>query len=239
MAGIPERFREFREQQHQSQAELAERLGVPQKLISDVERGRTSFRQDFLLRIHERLGLSIDWLLTGKGSRQFRPEEHVDRGEVVGVLQQLRGMMETGALARVAEETTHYGGQDARRVGLFEIEGQAEIPFTANGLPGPAQRLTTCPDDLSDADAFACRLAGDSMVPEFAPETVLFFAPGAPLDSGDYVFARIDNRATFRQVFFDGDLVRLVPANRNYPEVRLSRDTVGGMFRLAWAMARF
>ncbi|HUU69339.1 MAG TPA: XRE family transcriptional regulator [Planctomycetota bacterium] len=239
MSGASERFRDFREQQRLSQAELAERLGVPQKHISDVERGRTSFREDFLLRVHERLGLSIDWLLTGKGSRHFRPDERVDPDEVVGVLQQLRGMMETGALARVAEDTTHYGGLAVRRVGLFEIEGQTEIPFTASGLPGPAERLATCPDDLTDPDAFACRLAGNSMVPEFRPGTVLFFMPAAQVNSGDYVFARLDDRATFRQAFLDDNLVRLVPVNRNFPEIRLPRDKVRGMFRLAWAMARF
>jgi transcriptional regulator with XRE-family HTH domain len=48
-----------------TQEEFAHKLGVSQSQLSKYERGVAAPPADILIRIKERLRISIDWLLTG------------------------------------------------------------------------------------------------------------------------------------------------------------------------------
>jgi transcriptional regulator with XRE-family HTH domain len=48
-----------------TQEEFADRLGISQSQLSKYERGVAAPPADILLRIKEKLRVSIDWLLTG------------------------------------------------------------------------------------------------------------------------------------------------------------------------------
>lgn len=48
-----------------TQEEFAQKLGVSQSQLSKYERGLAAPPADTLIRIKERLRVSIDWLLTG------------------------------------------------------------------------------------------------------------------------------------------------------------------------------
>lgn len=67
--GIPKRLAEIRGER--SQREFARQLDVFQQNINRYELG-TMPHADFLIRLHQREGVSIDWLLTGTGERYVK-----------------------------------------------------------------------------------------------------------------------------------------------------------------------
>ncbi len=50
-----------------TQAEFSRKLGISQSQLSKYEREQLAPTADVLIRFKERFGISIDWLLTGKG----------------------------------------------------------------------------------------------------------------------------------------------------------------------------
>ena len=48
-----------------NQQEFAERVGISQNYLSNVERGRAEVGAEILLRIAREYGKTIEWLLTG------------------------------------------------------------------------------------------------------------------------------------------------------------------------------
>jgi len=151
-------------------------------------------------------------------------------------IQELLDVLHSGEIGRIVEEEVRYEAR-ARRVPLHDVEGEQPIPWEGDAA-AKSPTMIEAPPGVDDPRAFAGRLADDSMEPEFQPGDVLFFSPAAELHDGDYACIRIDDRSTFRQVFIEDDVARLVPANRKYAELRLARDQVKGMFRLVWRMTR-
>jgi len=50
-----------------NQAEFARQIGISQGQVSRYEKGRSEIGAEALLRISQRFGKSIEWVLTGKG----------------------------------------------------------------------------------------------------------------------------------------------------------------------------
>lgn len=63
---IGRRIRERRKQLRLTQDELAERAGVMPQTISSAERAKTALRPENIIRVSEALGISTDFLLTGR-----------------------------------------------------------------------------------------------------------------------------------------------------------------------------
>lgn len=63
---IGRRIRDFRLQNHLTQAQLAEVLDVSTNFISEVETGKKNISLDTLCRLCQRYHLSADYLLLGK-----------------------------------------------------------------------------------------------------------------------------------------------------------------------------
>jgi transcriptional regulator with XRE-family HTH domain len=49
-----------------TQTEFANRIGISQNYVSDVERGKVEIGAEILLRISQEFGKTIEWLLTGR-----------------------------------------------------------------------------------------------------------------------------------------------------------------------------
>ncbi|HUV65292.1 MAG TPA: S24 family peptidase, partial [Sedimentisphaerales bacterium] len=77
--------------------------------------------------------------------------------------------------------------------------------------------------------------------PAFQPGNVLIFAMRAKREtrSGDFAIVRAADGVTFRQVWFEGDEVRLHPMDPTYPEKRVHRETVEGIIPLFARYQRF
>ncbi len=51
---------------YMKQQEFAERIGISQNYVSDMERGKVEIGAEILLRIAREFDKSIEWLLTGE-----------------------------------------------------------------------------------------------------------------------------------------------------------------------------
>ena len=237
MAGVGTRIRALREKAGLNQEDFGKAVGASARKISAVESEITRVDQELLVSIRDKFGVSTDWLLTGEETLQpvMLPADHVP---IKRQLQELVEAMRGGVIERIADEEAQYlAKQPARHIPLHDIEGEQPIPWEGDSVAKTAVMIEA-PPGVDDPRAFAGRLADDSMAPEFQPGDILFFSPAAEIHDADYACVRIDDKSTFRQVFIEDDVIRLVPANRKYAELRLARGQVNGMFRLVWRMTR-
>ena len=76
--------------------------------------------------------------------------------------------------------------------------------------------------DNVSRSAFALRVVGDSMEPEFIEGDIVIVDPEIQVNSGDYVVAKIKNNeggngeATMKKFLVDGDRIYLKPLNKEY-----------------------
>lgn len=109
--------------------------------------------------------------------------------------------------------------------------------FTDLGYPARvADEHVRCPD-VTDPDAFACRVVGDSMEPDYRAGDIVVFSPAISVVSGMDCFARLepDHESTFKRAYFETDeagqtLIRLQPLNNRYPPRSLPRERVAGLY---------
>ncbi len=91
---------------------------------------------------------------------------------------------------------------------------------------------------ITDNDAFAARVVGDSMQPDYREGDIVVFSPAATFTDGCDCFVRLepDHETTFKRVFIEKKtgLVRLQPLNANYPPRVLERQQIAGMYRAVW-----
>lgn len=115
--------------------------------------------------------------------------------------------------------------------------------FTDLGYPARvADRYVHCPD-LSDPDAFAARVVGDSMAPDYREGDVVVFSPAKALKDGQDCFARLepDHESTFKRVYYEKgaggeSLIRLQPINSAYAARIVPREQVAGLYAAVWHM---
>jgi phage repressor protein C with HTH and peptisase S24 domain len=114
--------------------------------------------------------------------------------------------------------------------------------FTDLGYPvGIADEYVAVPAELSDPNAFAVRVVGDSMEPRYHEGDIVVFSPSAPVASGDDCFVRfavtggpVDGESTFKRVFFDAeDRVRLQPLNERHAPTFVKPGEIEAIFRAA------
>jgi phage repressor protein C with HTH and peptisase S24 domain len=109
--------------------------------------------------------------------------------------------------------------------------------FTDLSYPrGVADDYVGCPD-VQDKDAFAARVAGDSMTPKYRQGEIVIFSPAAAARSGDDCFVRFeDGHTTFKRIFFESDdsgtpVIRLQPRNERYRPQSVPATRVTGLYR--------
>ncbi len=73
----------------------------------------------------------------------------------------------------------------------------------------------------SGNEAFALRVLGDSMEPEFAHGEVIIIEPGVSVEDGCFVVALHDGEYIFRQLQITNDRCFLKPLNVNYELVEI------------------
>ena len=110
--------------------------------------------------------------------------------------------------------------------------------FTDHDYPaGIADQYINCPD-INDPDAFACRVIGDSMLPNYQENDIIVFSPAATITSGCDCFIRIepDHQATFKRIYFEGEQnqtqkIRLQPLNPKFSAQIYHRQQIAGAYR--------
>lgn len=90
---------------------------------------------------------------------------------------------------------------------------------------------------VTDRDAFAARVSGDSMSPKYAEGDIVIFSPEAAWKDGADCFVRFDDgQTTFKRVYAetgaDGrEMLRLQPRNDRYPPRVVPREQIEGVYR--------
>lgn len=112
--------------------------------------------------------------------------------------------------------------------------------FTDLGYPARVADQYVRSPDVRDPDAFACRVVGDSMEPDYREGDVVIFSPAKVVKDGGDCFVRFERDAetTFKRVFFEheGDKkspvvrLRLQPLNEKYPARVVEREDVAGLY---------
>lgn len=109
--------------------------------------------------------------------------------------------------------------------------------FTDLGYPSRVADEYVRVPDIADPDAFAARVVGDSMSPNYLEGDIVVFSPARAVKSGSDCFARLepDQQTTFKRIYFEtvpgsGEMIRLQPINPLYPPRTLPREQVAGLY---------
>ena len=186
-----------------------------------------AYKSGELKRLVERLGGGGRTLREGRSGRGGA-EEAVGEGALTGFAPAARGSATSPAPP----------GGGWREVPLInKVAAGYPHEFTDLGYPvKSADEYVRCPD-LTDPDAFAARVVGDSMLPDYREGDIVVFSPARPVSSGMDCFARIepDHESTFKRAYFESgaegeQLIRLQPLNPAYAPRVLPREQVAGLF---------
>jgi phage repressor protein C with HTH and peptisase S24 domain len=129
----------------------------------------------------------------------------------------------------------------ARRIPVINrVAAGYPAEFTDLDYPAAvADEYIGCPD-VTDPQAFAARVVGDSMEPDYREGELVVFAPSRPTPDGSDCFVRLerDNETTFKRIYFeeDGARIRLQPLNQKYPPRVVAREDVTGLWAAAYVM---
>src|SRR5262249_29523225 len=77
MPTVGERIKTRRAELGWTQDQLAEKAGISKSFVSDVENGKRSIGAETLLDVGRALGVSLDFLMTGKGSGEQQAEAQI------------------------------------------------------------------------------------------------------------------------------------------------------------------
>ena len=262
-ATLGELVRRRRLERKLSLQRLADRVGCAKSYLSQIETGRARAPAEQLVQALEReldlpagaLAGAARWERTPEPVRgAFAELERTNRfGKRLAEIIASRGVdhaFHSGELRRLVDALTGEGGGGAQPIDLpMEVplinRVQAGYPreFTDLGYPARvADEYVRCPD-LHDPDAFAARVVGDSMAPEYKEGDIVVFSPARPVASGMDCFARLepDHDSTFKRVYFETgaageQLIRLQPINSAYPPRVCPREEVAGLYAAVTVM---
>jgi repressor LexA len=111
--------------------------------------------------------------------------------------------------------------------------------FTDLGYPASVADEYVRSPDIADPDAFAARVVGGSMEPDYREGDIVIFSPARTVKSGMDCFARLepDHESTFKRVYFEpgddgepGARIRLQPLNPAFGARTYPRERVAGLY---------
>lgn len=229
-------IRQRREALGMTQDQVAEQVGISKPYLSNIETGRAKNppTAGVLRRLEAVLGFE-DTVLTKAADLARTPVPVRQEHEMLAAqLNKYRSVLKDLLAARQ--------GQGAANIEelLEQIDTSGNIlPFGAGALvpvinnvaagyphdftdldypPSVADEYVRCPD-LHDPQAFAARVVGDSMQPDFREGDIVVFSPNTAPTNGSDCFVRLDDgETTFKRMYQDEPAnVRLQPLNSAYP----------------------
>lgn len=115
--------------------------------------------------------------------------------------------------------------------------------FTDLGYPATIADEYVSVPGMTDPDAFAARVCGESMHPDYREGDLVVFSPLAPTTPGSDCFVRLerDDETTFKRIFFEedpsgGELIRLQPLNPKFAPKVVDREAVAGMYKAVFVV---
>lgn len=229
-------LRNCRQRMGLTKTQLARALSVSVAYVSKLESGQRPPPERQRQVICEVLDLSDDEGLW------FHTQAELERADPASIKYLLRLTETVFSSGRQPESTAKpAGSQDAERLApaipiINKVAAGHPQEFTDLDYPaGIADDYLSVPD-ITDPNAFAFYVQGDSMEPDFVEKSLVIASPNTIPFEGDPCFVRFSavspvSGCTFKRVYFMADgKVRLVPINRRYPEQVYRRDDISGLW---------
>lgn len=222
MNTLPDRLKFAREQLNLSQQQVADAVGMKQPSYYQLEAGKSK-RSRFISDIARVLETNVDWLMYGEGDNAPKPSRD-------DLMQKIRDI-ENGGLS-----LNHPTPEGTTSVSMTSQPSMVPIlSWVAAGSWSNVEAVTfddaigyaPRPANLSK-HGFALRVQGQSMLPEFKPDDIIYVEPMAGLmtiKDSDLVVVQCndDSEATFKQLVIGetSDDMYLKPLNPNWHEQRM------------------
>lgn len=243
-----------------TQDQVAARAGISKPYLSNIETGKAKNPPtDGVLRRLERvlqfqageLTRTAHLVITPVDVREEHELLHAENQKLRAVLKRFlaegprtrRGDIDLEALE---EKLSGDSNLAALSVGVFVPvinKVAAGYPQSFTDLdypPSIADDYIRCPD-VDDPHAFAARVVGDSMEPDYQEGDFVVFSPAREADSGDDCFVRFaeESGTTFKRVYQDDEeTVRLQPLNSKYRSQICSAAEVTGIWPAVYRIQR-
>ncbi len=260
METVGERMRRARRERGLTLADVAERVGCGKSWLSQIENERRGHppAEDLLRRIEAAIGVAPGELVRAAAVQVMPREvrEDVRRLESMGrdarrLVDAIRrsggvdGAFANGELQRLVEALAPEDGSNVELLALSarvplinKVAAGYPREFTDLGYPARVAEEYVSVPGVTDEDAFAARVVGDSMAPQYVEGDVVVFSPERDATEGSDCFVRLerDSETTFKRVFFERgedegeELIRLQPLNPSYPPRVLRREEVAGLY---------
>lgn len=244
--------------------QLADAVGCTKSYLSQIETGYRAAppSPDLLERLERSLRLTPGALteqaaflsmpapLRDEVSRLRAQRERTERLATRLREHSLDDLYRTGELGRLVEQLAP--AEDAMSVGarnVAPVRLAVQVPlinrvaagypteFTDLNYPARVADEYVSVPDIMDPDAFAARVVGESMLPDYREGDIVVFSPERTPVNGDDCFARLerDNETTFKRVYFESaddgaELIRLQPLNPAFAPRILPREDVAGLY---------
>lgn len=181
-------------------------------------------------------------------------------GELEALVRQLASAEAEPGRASHAATPGRRSGREIELIGLpvqvpviNRVNAGYPREFTDMGYPARVADEYVSVPEVHDPDAFAARVVGDSMLPDYREGDIVVFSPERPLRSGMDCFVRFERDAetTFKRVYFERDAhphahepppagepdrIRLQPLNPAYPPRVIAREDVAGLYPAVWVV---
>ncbi|MFG0329297.1 MAG: XRE family transcriptional regulator [Phycisphaerales bacterium] len=259
---IGQRIRARRNELGLTLQQLADRVDCAKGYLSMIETGRRPApSEEMLARLESALLLEAGQLVASARWASTPPEvrERVEAMEardrraralaksLLEAGRDLDALLANGELRRLVEDqAANIDAPTPLRYSIPVInQVAAGYPRHFTDLDYPARvadEYIGCPD-VADPQAFAARVVGDSMEPDYREGDLVVFSPDAATPDGADCFVRLepDHETTFKRVYFEGadrGLIRLQPLNPTYGARLVRREQVAGVYAAVFVMRR-
>jgi repressor LexA len=231
-------IRKRRKEKGLTQDQLSARVGISKPYLSNIETGRAKNppTDRILVALEGELGFESNALL--RLGHLVRTPSDIARelDEQQAELVHLRRVVQEFADANPGQSA----GESLPRlpVGravpvINSVAAGYPAHFTDLDYPvGVSEEYVHCPG-LTDEQAFATRVVGDSMEPVYHEGDLVVFSPNTQPRPGDDCFVRFadDAGTTFKRFYQDTpEEIRLQPLNNAYPAQIHSGDSITGLW---------
>jgi phage repressor protein C with HTH and peptisase S24 domain len=209
---------------------LSNACGISYEAVRQWFAGDTAnIKNEHLMRIAMAFRTSVDWLLTGKGQRDFSMfiQGEYDRGSAAA-----------WRLKRDAHRDTTQDEYLRRDEGLIPVLGTAKLEangyFESVGLPATHEngfvRITSV-----DSGAYALKVIGDALQPRIRSGEFVLIEPNNPyIEAGEEVLVQVDDGSLARsmiKIFKDKQdgIFHFLSINGAHPPMTIDESSVINM----------
>lgn len=227
-----------------TQARVSKEAGLYGSQVGDILSGRRPGSEEQRRAIAAALGYTYEdmlslgqWILEGKDPRLFAAkEQHGGMARYGLTLGKQKGAASGGLTFRSTLYSNVTDGPDiTRSVPLISfVQAGAWTGIIDDFQPGEAEEWVPVIRSVGK-NAFALRVSGTSMEPDYREGDIIVVDPDVQWHSGSLVVVRLngDNEATFKKLAVDGSRIYLEPLNTRYQPMEITgKDyTICGVVR--------